>query len=132
MRATWVVLGLLLAGACSSGSGGTGGGSSTSSSSGSSSSGSSSGSSGSGSSSGLPAGDDGGGGSSGSNTATCQTASDCKTHAQACAPSCTCIALGVNEPAPDCGDGGTVGKCTPDPCAGHTATCDSTGTCVLQ
>jgi hypothetical protein len=70
-----------------------------------------------------------GGASSSGGSSQCQSPSDCKTHAQNCG-TCTCIALGANEPAPDC-DGGTI-KCSPDPCTGKTATCDGTGQCALQ
>jgi hypothetical protein len=53
---------------------------------------------------------------------------DCKVASNSCDP-CMCLALGANEPVPDC-DAGSV-KCSPDPCTGHTATC-SGGQCVLQ
>jgi len=93
-----------------------------------SSSGSSSG--GSGGSSGGTGSSSGGSSGSGSGGGQCATATDCKTHAENCG-TCVCIALGVNEPAPDC-DGGATIKCTPDPCTGHTVTCDSSQNCVLQ
>jgi hypothetical protein len=70
-----------------------------------------------------------GGGSGGGGQ--CATGVDCKTHADNCGSTCTCIALGVNEPAPDCGDAGTI-KCNPDPCTGKTAVCNASNQCVIQ
>jgi hypothetical protein len=62
--------------------------------------------------------------------ATCSAASDCRTHSDYCG-GCTCDALGVSEPNPDCGEGG-VASCFVDPCSGKTATCNSTHHCALQ
>jgi len=72
----------------------------------------------------------GSGSSSGSSGAgQCMTAMDCRTQSDDCGE-CTCLALGANEPAPDC-DGGTM-KCSPDPCAGQTVMCNAMQQCALQ
>jgi hypothetical protein len=61
--------------------------------------------------------------------ASCSTASDCRTHSNYCG-GCTCDALAVSEPNPDC-EGGLT-SCFADPCSGKTATCSATHHCSLQ
>jgi hypothetical protein len=59
----------------------------------------------------------------------CTTPSDCRVFSDYCG-SCTCIALGTNDPNPAC-DAGTV-SCLVDPCLNHTSVCDATHHCALQ
>jgi hypothetical protein len=67
--------------------------------------------------------------SSASSSASCSSASECRTFSDYCG-GCACDALGKNDPDPTC-DADTV-SCFVDPCRDRSATCDPSHHCALQ